>query len=105
MSDEKLKMSSIFVLQIKSLKNYKILNFLNGCFFVTGGPMDMIFGVFSEIIMRLLKSIMSQFLSKYSKSYNILNAKSCLKLEGSVLGPSNYMGLIELYKSFLEWSW
>ena len=47
------------------------------------GPMDMIFGVFSETIVRFLKSLISQFLSKCSKSYNILNGKSCLKLEGS----------------------
>ena len=48
-----------------------------------GGPMDMIFGVFSETIVRLLKSIILQFFSKYSKSYNILDSKSCLKIKGS----------------------
>ena len=37
--------------------------------------MDMIFGVFSETYMGLLKSINSQFISKYSKSYNNLNVK------------------------------
>ena len=57
--------------------------FLNGRFSVIGGPIDMTFGVFSETIVRLLKSIISEFFSKYRKSYNILNAKSCLKLEGS----------------------
>ena len=46
------------------------------------GPMDMIFGVFSEANVRLLKNTISQFFSKYSKSYNILNVKSCLKLNG-----------------------
>ena len=75
-------MSTIFVLEIKGGKNNKIFNFLNGCFCITGGPINMIFGVFSEIIVRLLKSIILQFFSKDSKSYNILNAKSCLKLEG-----------------------
>ena len=45
------------------------------------GPITMFFGVFSVTISRLLKSIISQFSSKDSKSYNILNAKSCLKLE------------------------
>ena len=73
--------------------------------------MDMIFGVFSEIYVRLLKSITSQFSSWYSKSYNNLNAKSCLKLNRpltnvrAALGPSIYMYLIQLYKCSLEWSW
>ena len=48
-----------------------------------GGPMDMIFGVFLETIVRLLKSIISQFFSKYNKSYHILNATRYLKREGS----------------------
>ena len=48
-----------------------------------GRSMDMIFGVFSETFVRLIKSIISQFFSNYSKSYDILNPKSCLKLEGS----------------------
>ena len=60
----------------------KILNFLKGRFSVTSGPMDMIFGVFSETNGRLLKNIISQFFSKYRKSYNILNVKSCSKLDG-----------------------
>ena len=37
------------------------------------GPMDMIFGVFSETYVRVLKSITSQFFSRYSKSNNNLN--------------------------------
>ena len=41
-------MSTIFVLEIKVSKNDKIFNFLNGRFSVMGGPMDTIFGVFSE---------------------------------------------------------
>ena len=44
----KLKMSTIFVSEIKGAKNDKIFNFLNGRFSVMGGPMDTIFGVFSE---------------------------------------------------------
>ena len=72
--------------------------------------MDMIFGVFSETDVRLLKNIISQFFSKYSKSYNILNIKRCLKLKDpaktrAVFRPSNYMYLIELYKGSLEWPW
>ena len=46
-----------------------------------GGHMNIIFRMISERIARLLKSIISQFFSQYSKSYNVLNAKSCLKLE------------------------
>ena len=75
-----------------------------------GDPMDMIFGVLSEAYVRLLKSIISQFCSKYSKSYNNLNVKKLLKTQRSLtkrraaLGPLNCMYLIELYKSFLEWS-
>ena len=76
-------MSTIFVLEIEGAKNDKIFNFLNGRFSIIGGPTGMIFDVYSETIVRLLKSITSQLLSKYSKSFNILNAKSCLKLEDS----------------------
>ena len=53
----------------------KIFNLLKGRFSVMGGPVDMIFGVFSETYMKLLKNIISQFISKYSKSYNNLNVK------------------------------
>ena len=74
-------MSTILVLEIKGSKNNKMFNFLNDRFSVMDGPITMIFGVFSETISRLLKSIISQFSSKDSKSYNILNVKSCLKLE------------------------
>ena len=85
----------------------KIFNFLKDRFSVMSGPMDMIFGVFSETNVRLLKNIILQFFSKYSKSYNILNIKRCLKLKDpaktrAVFRPSNYMYLIELYKSFSE---
>ena len=34
---------------------------------VMGGPMDMIFGVFSETTVRLLKSIISQFSQNIAK--------------------------------------
>ena len=47
-----------------------------------GGRMDMILSVFSETYVGLLKSITSQFFSRYSKSYNNLNVKSYLKLNG-----------------------
>ena len=44
----------------------KIFNFLKDHFSVMSGPMDMIFGV--------------GFMDGIFKSYNILNLKSCLKL-------------------------
>ena len=47
-----------------------------------GGPIDIVFGVFSEIYARLLKSITLEFFSIYSKSYINLNVKRCLKLNG-----------------------
>ena len=46
------------------------------------GPMDMIFGVFSETYVRLLANITSQFFSRHNKSYNNLNVKKFLKLNG-----------------------
>ena len=46
----------------------KIFNFLEERFSVMSGPMDVIFGAFSETNVRLVKNIISQFLSKYSKS-------------------------------------
>ena len=76
-------MSTIFVSEIKDAKNNKSFNFLNSRFSVMGCPMDTIFGMSSETSLRFLKSIISHFFSKYRKSYNILNAKSCLKIEDS----------------------
>ena len=37
----------------------KMFNFLKGCFSVITSPMDMIFGIFSETNVRLLKNIIS----------------------------------------------
>ena len=82
MIDGKLKMSGFFIFEIKRAKMDKIFNFLKDRFSVMSGPMDMIFGVFLETNVRLLKNIISQFFSKYSKSYNILKIKRCLKLSG-----------------------
>ena len=79
LTDRKLKMSAVFIFEIKGAKKDKIFNFLKGRFSVMGGLMDMIFGVFSETYVRLLKSITSEFYSRYSKSYNNLNARSCFK--------------------------
>ena len=75
-------MSPVFVSEIKDDKKDKIFNFLKGSFSVMSVPMGMIFGVFSETYVRLLTSITSQFFSRYSKSYDNLNIKKCLKLNG-----------------------
>ena len=82
LTEKKIEMSALFIFEIRGVKEDKIFRFLKGRFLVMGGPMDMIFGVFSKIYVRLLKSRISQFFSKYSKSYNNLNVKSCLKLNG-----------------------
>ena len=75
-------MSGFFIFEIKCAKRNKIFNSLKDRFSVMSDPMDMIFGMFSETDARLLKNIISQFLTKYGKSYNILNIKRCLKLSG-----------------------
>ena len=76
-------MSVLFIFEIKGPKKDIIFNFLKGNFSLMRGPMDMIFGVFSETYVRLLTSITLQFFSRYSKSYNNLNVKKCLKLNGT----------------------
>ena len=48
-------MSAIFIFEIKGAKKNTILNFFKGCFSVMRGPMDIIFGVFSETYVRLRK--------------------------------------------------
>ena len=80
LTGEKLKVSALFVSEIEDVKKANISIFLNGCFSIIDGPMDMIFDVFSEVYVRLLKSIISHFFSNYCKSYNNLNVKSCLKV-------------------------
>ena len=61
LTDIKLKMPNFFIFEIKRAKMDKIFNFLKGCFSVMGSPMDMIFGIFSETNVRLLKNIILQF--------------------------------------------
>ena len=82
MIDGKLKVSDFFIFEIKRAKMDKIFNYLKDRFSVMRGLMDMIFGVFSETNVRPLKNIFSQSFLKYSKSYNILNIKRWLKLNG-----------------------
>ena len=75
-------MSTVFIFEIKSAKKDKIFNFSKSRFSVMGGPIDVIFGVFSDTYVGLLKSITSQFLSRHSKNYNNLNVKRYLKING-----------------------
>ena len=99
-------MSGFFIFEIKRAKMDKIFNFLMDRFSVVSGPMDMIFGMFSETNVRLLKKIISQFFSKYCKSFKyqkVLKTQRPLAKARAVLRLSNCMYLIELYKSFLEW--
>ena len=78
--DEKLKMLAVFIFEIKGAKRDKFSNLLKGRFSVMDSPIDMIFGNFSEIYVRLLKRMTWKFVSRYSKNYNNLNVKSYLKL-------------------------
>ena len=82
LTERKLKMAAAFIFEIKGAKKDNISNFLKGGFSMMRGPMDMILGVFSETYVRLLTSTTSQSFSRYSKSYNNLNVKKCLKLNG-----------------------
>ena len=71
MTDRKSKMSAVFIFEIKGAKKDKIFNFSKCRFSVMGGPMNMIFGVFSETYVRLLKSITSQFFKDIAKVITI----------------------------------
>ena len=64
LTDRKFKMSAIFIFEIKEAKKDIIFNFLKDCFSVMCGPIDMIFGVFSETYVRLLKCITLQIFFK-----------------------------------------
>ena len=68
MTDRKLKMSAVFIFEIKDAKKDKIFNFLKSHFFVMGAPMDMVFDLFSDIYVRLPKSITSQFFQDIAKA-------------------------------------
>ena len=75
-------MSGFFIFEIKRAKMDKIFNYLKDRSSVMRGLMDIIFGVSSETNVRPLKNIFWQSFLKYSKSYNILNIKRWLKLNG-----------------------
>ena len=61
-------MSAVFIFERKGAKKDTIFNFLKERFSVMSGPMDMIFGMFSETYVRLLKGITSKLYSRCSKS-------------------------------------
>ena len=80
MTDRKLKMSAVLISEIKGAKKGKIFNFLNGSFSVMRGPMDMIFGVFSESYARLLTFVafvVFEILLNLVSMQNLLNANNC----------------------------
>ena len=56
LTDIKLKMSAVFTFEIKGARKEKIFIFLKGCLSAMGDPMDVIFKVFSEAYVRLLKA-------------------------------------------------
>ena len=64
-------MSAAFSFEIKGAQKDKIFNFLKCRFSVMGGPMNMIFDVFSENYVKLLKSITSQFFGDIAKVITI----------------------------------
>ena len=70
--------------------------------------MNNIFRKLTKTNARFLKSVILQSFSKYRKGYNNITVKSGLKLLPltniwAALGAPNYMYLIELYETFLEW--
>ena len=64
LTNGKLKMSAVFIFDIKGTKIEKIFNFLKGRLSVMAAPMDMVFGVFWDTYEMPLKSITSQFSSR-----------------------------------------
>ena len=64
----KLKMPRFFIFEMKHAKMDEIFNFVKNRFSVMSSPMDMIFGMFSDTKVRLLKNIISQFFSNFFKN-------------------------------------
>ena len=111
LTDGWLKISAVFIFEIKGTKKDNIFNFLKGSFSVMRDPMDMFSSVFSETYVRLLTSITSQFFFKIqqklsqSKYQKVLKTQRPLTKRRAALGPPYHMYLIQLYKCSLEWSW
>ena len=78
----KIENVSLFYFWNKTRQNGQNFQFFKRPFLRNEWPYGYDLGLLSQTYMRLLKHIISQFFSKYSKSYNILNVKSCLKLNG-----------------------
>ena len=80
MTDRKLKMSALFIFEIKGAKKDNISSFLKGSFSVMRGPMDMIFGVFSDTYARLLTFVafvVFEILLNLVSMQNLLNVNNC----------------------------
>ena len=50
-------MAAFFIFEMERAKTDRIFSFLKGRFSVMGGPMDIIFVVFSKINVKLLKEL------------------------------------------------
>ena len=73
-------MSAVFIFKIRGAKQDNIFNFLKGSFSVMRGPMDMIFGVFSESYARLLTFVafvVFEILLNLVSMQNLLNVNNC----------------------------
>ena len=66
-----MKLSAVFIFEIKGVNKDKIFDFLKGRFSVMGGLMDFVFGLFSDNYVSLLKSITSQFFQDIAKVITI----------------------------------
>ena len=64
-------MSAVLIFELKGAKKDKIFNLLKDRFSVMGDPMDVIFRVFSEAYVRLLKNITSEFFQDIAKAIAI----------------------------------
>ena len=83
LTNKKWKMSAFFIFEInKKRQNGQNFQFFKGLFLRNEWPHRYDCRCVSETNVRLLKNITSKFFSKYSKSYTILNVKSCIKLNG-----------------------
>ena len=68
-------MSAIFILKKELPKKHEFFIFLKDRYFVMGGPVDMNVNVLWAVSVDFLKSVILQFLLKYSQSYVNLHVK------------------------------
>ena len=66
-----MKITAVFIFEIKGATKDKVFHFLKGIFSVMRGPMDMNFDTFSETYVRLPTGITSQFFPDIAKVITI----------------------------------